>query len=155
MSSDEKVKEVNNLNHKKAPQELAIAFKVIKENKKLQINWNMLTLHQFSKSVVLYMQDTGPQGPKHRIFDDQFYLKNGRKLRFHVFLQLENIWYYNFIWYAPNAQGILDIITFFWGSLGIHDLEKFTISCENYVTTCFLAWKWRNTWNLSFLAYFL
>ena len=101
------------------------------------------------------MQDTGPQRPKHRIFDDQFYLKNGKKLRFHVFLQLENIWYYNFIWYAPEAQGILDIITFLFESLGNHNLEKFTISCENHLTACSLAWKWRNTWNMSFLAYFL
>ena len=28
----------------------------------------------------------GPQGPKHYIFGDHFYLKNARKLRFHVFL---------------------------------------------------------------------
>ena len=34
-SIDETVEEVNNSNHKKAPQATAIAVKVIKENKKL------------------------------------------------------------------------------------------------------------------------
>ena len=32
------------------------------------------------------MHKMGPQGPKHYIFADQFYSKNARKLRFHVFL---------------------------------------------------------------------
>ena len=32
------------------------------------------------------MHKMGPQGPNHYIFGDQFYLKNGRMLKFHVFL---------------------------------------------------------------------
>ena len=33
-----------------------------------------------------HMHKIGAQGPKHYIFGDQFYSKNARKLRFHVFL---------------------------------------------------------------------
>ena len=33
----------------------------------------------------------GPQGPKQHIFEDHFYSKNARKLRFHVFL-LFHVW---------------------------------------------------------------
>ena len=37
--------------------------------------------HHIAKSLVL-----GPQGPKQYIFDNHFYSKNAKKLRFHVFL---------------------------------------------------------------------
>ena len=33
-----------------------------------------------------HMHKLSPRGPTHYIFGDQFYSKNGRKLRFHVFL---------------------------------------------------------------------
>ena len=36
-----------------------------------------------------HMHEMGPQRPKHHIFDYLFYLKNVRKLRFHVFLHFK------------------------------------------------------------------
>ena len=39
------------------------------------------------------MHKMGPRGAKHYIFGDQFYSKNARKRRFHIFLNflLENM----------------------------------------------------------------
>ena len=68
--------------------------------KKLRCNNSLRTFVCFfikishcKKSSVL-----GPGKPKHYIFGNQFYLKNARKLGFHVFLifALKSIWYHSF-----------------------------------------------------------
>ena len=51
-----------------------------------------------------------PKGPEHYTFGNQFNSKNAKKLRFHVFLMLGNIWYHNFAWSRLDSQEIVSFV---------------------------------------------
>ena len=77
------------------------------------------------------MHKMGPQGSKHHIFDDHFYSKNARKLRFHVLLYFNarkhiSSFYLKWIEFTK----IVNKFQFNSGPRGPTIGTKFTISCE-------------------------
>ena len=92
----------------------------------------------------------GAQGPKHYVFGDHFYSKNARKLRFQVFLHFDARKYMILSFYLKWTKFTRNFEFFSnYGSPGIR-----SISVKNDDIICFLTLKWRNTWNLSLLAFF-
>ena len=74
----------------------------------------------------------GPQGSKHYIFGDQFYLKSARKLKFYIFLLfyarklMISLFFLKWIEFKRNCEFFS-----FVGSQGRElNWNKFTISCE-------------------------
>ena len=71
----------------------------------------------------------------------------------------ENLRYHHFTWNRLNSQEILNFVLILFGSPRsnnwnkIHNFLEIQSNSNKIIITCFLAWKWRNTWNLSFFAF--
>ena len=104
----------------------------------------------------------GPQGPKLYIFGNYFYSNNARKLIFHVFLlfhvrkHMTSSFYLKWTKFTRSCE--------FCSNYGfprtrtkleqIHNFLWIRFTAIKMIISCFLALKWRNTWNLTFLAFF-
>ena len=113
---------------------------------------------QGKNSLVLSLKE-----PKQYIFDDFFYSYNARKLWFNVFLlfhvrkHMTSSFYLKWTEFPRNCEFCSNC-----GSPGtrtkskqIHNFLWIRSTLRKMVNfICFLALKWRNAWNLSFLSFF-
>ena len=120
----------------------------------------------FSSKRVITLQKqlgVGSPGTQALYFGGYFYSKNARKLRFHLLLHFHArkhmipSFYLKWTKFTRNCD--------FFSSCGsprtqtkLEQIQKFLVNLvhfrQNGDIICFLALKWRNTLNLSFLAFF-
>ena len=66
----------------------------------------------------------GRRGPKHCIFGDQFNSKNGRMIRCHSSIFMQEIWYHHFTWSGMKSHKILSFVLILFGSVSTNNWNR-------------------------------
>ena len=134
------------------------------------LTWKTLKSSSLVQKICMFLQKEtshcknslvlGPQGTKQYIFGYYFYSNNARKLHvfllFHVRKQMTSLFYLKWTEFRRNCEFYSNC-----ESPGtqtkleqIHNFLWIRATWGKMIISCFLALKWRNTWNLSVLAFF-
>ena len=119
---------------------------------KIKLVYCLTRRHHIAKTAWRWV----PPGPKQYIFGDHFYSKNAKKFRFHVFLLFHVRKHMTSSFYLKWTEFTRNFVSIVGPRIKLEQIHNFLWirSTSGKMVICFLALKWRNTWNLRLPAFF-